>query len=1247
MNGRLKLIEQQLIGIDSAAFQNLCDVYLNFKENDLQSISRAGSQFGKQKPIKGTPDTFFRNGEGKLIFVEFTTTNIGIVKKLKGDISKCIDSSFTKIDSREIEKIILFFNSRLAVKQEQEIFRFAKDKNVFIELIGLDKLALDIYINYPILSRDILGIALETGQILPLSSFIKEYNNKGGNLSTPLDNPFLNRGKELLRIKNSLANKDIIVLSGSAGVGKTKLSLKSIEEFKEENIDFTSYVIVNKDADIWEDVRMQLQKNKNYILLIDDANRQLNNFNQILGILNEERRGKVKIIITARDYAIDHLFNASDNIDYDLIEIEKFSDEEIRELISNDFFNIKNSKYQDKIIALADGNSRLAIMAAKLAMEKQLNFLQGGVYNLYDHYFQTFIKDFDLFNNPILLKTIGIVSFFFTIQRDDKEFIEKLINDFDINHIDFHEAIDELHRRELVEIKGSYVRISEQVMSTYFFYKVFIKDKVLPFKKLLFEYFEKYNSRFKETVILCNNTFGYHEVLEKIQLDIDLYFQTHISNEEKIIQFIKLFWFYKREETLYYIYNKVVNTKQLDDPYYISTYGTNEFVYEEDIIISLLNPFFTHYTEDSFISSVELAFEYVKRNHEAFPELIRRLKENISFDDDDEFNNNFEKQKEFCNLLISRSNEGQIHYKEAFLGLASNFLKHSNRVFKTARNENAFTHYNYSIPLNETVKYIRTNAWKHLFLLYDKYPERVLKIINDWKPFFGDMNKKMLTYDLSLILPFIEEKLDSKSFTDINFVQNFVSWLRYNKITNIKYLHLNKLFSNSEYDDFKVFDWTGGSRKKNIENLSHADYKKMRTTEISKHFIFKNTSDFKRFGTLLKNNFLAFQDSGRNLDSVNVIIESTFKRNKKIGFELLKYFLKNHAKTRISIPYKAVSLVTNDEEFSSLFYKFLKSWKHLDCYRLKFVFFEVLEEHLVTQLYVKELYSLVKNIDDRIHFGFSWLSKFSKYQESIFTDFLHIIYKKKVEGLPISIDDEIFENFTFQLKDDITILQKLYLLEIIANPNHFDYERDGLKSLLEIDKDFIFRYVELHYYTAGRKKISSSDNLGFVWEMYNDDYLEELFKSIIKNTLSIGFGEEEIDMFFKNISETGKAKALVFLRKMIVKKAKNVPFVNCVIRLIRRYYSHEFENFLLLYVEHNANTEDFSRIWWRGNGGTYSGDVNIGEVHRNDWQRIYKIIEKGKNQLNLIPIKNSIKEEINSSIEQAERERLRKFIRSR
>lgn len=59
------------MGIDSAAFQNLCDIYLPFKEQEFASINRTGSQFGKQKTVKGTPDTFFRLADGSLRYVEF------------------------------------------------------------------------------------------------------------------------------------------------------------------------------------------------------------------------------------------------------------------------------------------------------------------------------------------------------------------------------------------------------------------------------------------------------------------------------------------------------------------------------------------------------------------------------------------------------------------------------------------------------------------------------------------------------------------------------------------------------------------------------------------------------------------------------------------------------------------------------------------------------------------------------------------------------------------------------------------------------------------------------------------------------------------------------------------------------------------------------------------------------------------------------------------------------------------------
>ena len=53
MSGRLQLIEQKLLAIDGAAFQNLCDNYLSLREDEYSSFNRSGSQLGKQKTVIG------------------------------------------------------------------------------------------------------------------------------------------------------------------------------------------------------------------------------------------------------------------------------------------------------------------------------------------------------------------------------------------------------------------------------------------------------------------------------------------------------------------------------------------------------------------------------------------------------------------------------------------------------------------------------------------------------------------------------------------------------------------------------------------------------------------------------------------------------------------------------------------------------------------------------------------------------------------------------------------------------------------------------------------------------------------------------------------------------------------------------------------------------------------------------------------------------------------------------------------
>ena len=74
-----------------------------------------------------------------------------------------------------------------------------------------------------ILAREI-GLTIDTGQILEMSEFITQYEKS--KFATPLSNTFYNRTDDLTKGEQFLNKSDFLLITGQAGVGKTKFSLE-------------------------------------------------------------------------------------------------------------------------------------------------------------------------------------------------------------------------------------------------------------------------------------------------------------------------------------------------------------------------------------------------------------------------------------------------------------------------------------------------------------------------------------------------------------------------------------------------------------------------------------------------------------------------------------------------------------------------------------------------------------------------------------------------------------------------------------------------------------------------------------------------------------------------------------------------------------------------------------------------------------------------------------------------------------
>ncbi|WP_077416070.1 hypothetical protein [Chryseobacterium sp. JV274] len=99
-------------------------------------------------------------------------------------------------------------------------------------------------------------------------------------IQSSLTNEFIGREDELKNSIEALKKYDILLLSGGASVGKSKLAVKILEELSRDN--YVPIVIQSSGVSLWDDYQHLFLPGKQHIILFDDANKSINNLNYLL-----------------------------------------------------------------------------------------------------------------------------------------------------------------------------------------------------------------------------------------------------------------------------------------------------------------------------------------------------------------------------------------------------------------------------------------------------------------------------------------------------------------------------------------------------------------------------------------------------------------------------------------------------------------------------------------------------------------------------------------------------------------------------------------------------------------------------------------------------------------------------------------------------------------------------------------------------------------------------------------------------
>ncbi len=788
----------------------MCDDYLS--RIGYPNLTALGTKEGAEKTTPGTPDTYFSEKDGQYIFAEYTTQNDDIVKKIKTDIEKCLDEKKTGVPIEKITEIVYCHtSSNLKPGDELELKDICQSQGILLTLVGIDKLAFDILCRYKILAKEYLHLTIDTEQIQTADDFIKQYDSN--KLASTLKTEFLFREKERDEVNNAFSDCDVVVLKGSAGVGKTRFALEYAQKHAKDNSE-QLYCIHSRNLGLYEDLCMYFEEPGNYFIFIDDAN-QLSELKLVIEHINQlGNQFSFKILITVRDYAIDKVKETLTTIiPFKEITIEKFTDSEIKELVKK-HHGIQNDEYLEKIVAIAEGNARMAMMAGKTAVEhKTLDSISDAT-QLYNDYFSPILEG-ALGKDEKLIAVAGVVAFLGAFHLDHIDLIYAYLETVGITKDDFIDSISLLHDLEIVDVlHDKAVYFSEQVFANYILKYAFCDKKILSLSEMInIWFFQK-----KERTIFAVNTllrvFQSPDVHEYVKSEVKtLWNRLREDDWQKFWVFFKAFYSVNLTEALS-ILKSMIDSEPTKDiaPEEIDTDTKNNMSINNEIVDILCG-----FADTGDIdAALDLFFLYYLKQPNEYKEFYNAAISAFCIQKDTE-KHGYYTPIHFFTKMKEYSDEWNNEYIQMlFLDISKEFLKFEFSTYYGTRTGKGVTIYH--IPLRETdgVIHYRSIIWEGIEKIakLGKQRNRIIAIIEKYGQGMNEHSVSIIEKEAPNLCTIIQLVLSPDRIEDCLVVQHVKSLFDRNRIP---YDNLQAFLDNAIMKAYEVLDGPDYDSEYNLE----------------------------------------------------------------------------------------------------------------------------------------------------------------------------------------------------------------------------------------------------------------------------------------------------------------------------------------------------------------------------------------------------------------------------------------------
>lgn len=1255
---KVNQIQQALLELDGGHFQKLADAYL--VEKGVGRVNSIGSVVAANKVRTGTPDALFATQNGTYIFAEYTTQQAGMLAKMKGDLGKCFDESKTGIVIDKIERVIFCFTGRLTSTEENELAEECQEKEVNLDLFGIDALAFDLYSKYPGLALDFLGVQIDTGQIVPPEQFISIYNK--GKLATRLDLGFHFREDELTRLLDALEAERLVVVSGRAGVGKSRLVLELFRKFTEAHPEYEMFCIFGRNRDLWEDLQTHFRRPGKFLILVDDANR-VSKFDYIVDLILHQREDQqIKVVATVRDYALAKVRDSARPLGGCAEEeIGSFTDDQIKGLITDEY-DIKNYHYLNRIVDIARGNPRLAVMAAEVAKAVSLSSIYD-VSGLYDSYFSSIRDDLkgegaDL-RSTDLLKVSGIVSFFKAVDRTNDELMCSIENAFGITRLAFWEAADRLHDLEVLDMhEDEVVRVSDQVLGTYLFYLAVFKESAINFGAILEHFFPRLRQRLIDSINPVLNAFDSTYIINEMRPHIDALYEKpqQKGDSQGILHLLDVFWFVKRTDTLLWAQDMIeeleAETVEVGDV----SFEKGSDAVPSPSILSILRPFAYSETEEARIA-LDLLLRYAIKRAKEIPLILRVITEDYGFMPES-YLRKFEIQRAVVDVISAHTKAGNQFVTRLFLSVALDFLGTHFSSHK-AKDRRTIAFCRFDLHATPELVSLRKAIWETLASLYmhiDLQKDVMRLIARYCTDRYRLRDSDFVKSDATEVLPFLESVLTPENYRHCIVLNDFLDLLERHNIEVPE--GLRERFCNNTYQVASILLEEYLDRKTD-EKLSYEEFglqKRARLEQLTVGYTFDDYACLFDHCTAIQDALTEKQNSHQFAFAVVNALYPLAERDSDLFGRVLEYYLRLQDPIRLpGCP--LVKKLYDIRGFDGAI-RLLSGPEYPTKQRWFFYLHEILPEDAVDHEKLAHLYNLYTTINfTDIPYGFDYLVKYLPLDSRIVAKIVDTI-KAKLEQLPefVGMLEPLFNPYTEVGKkvievfaNDQQLLKEIYLVAE-AGSRHSDFDGKLFSQLLDLNPTFIEEYINWKYKTAEKGWLSSHDDhrdYSFIWERADHhEIINRVVNTIYENEkdgyVSIS---PYLEVFFQKRNREPSSEVQmaqdVYLLSLIGQRNKDVHLMRYLFGVISDFTPERRRLLIEQFVQHNKSFDVFEDLPLEPNSWSSNGSwVPVLQGRVNFWESLLPML----NTVELLRHKQYVERHINNLHANIEREKKADFM---